>query len=242
MFYKTNIDITNDKQMFNFLKDHFQYPTMNSWNGLYSVAHNVKLHRLDLSGDWCTALNLLENGEYDTINWMIQDWEREHPGYSVGFNGRSGGYLVLRNMDSNDNVLPCSITDNDDYNQYKEWCRYYGYTVKENRFELQMFTKLVRDFDKLCDELRAFCDELSHLKFEVVEMEKAVEEFNQDYADDLEYLGFDELSCDGFGKVDCSEILQLTCLWEAFLKIAKRPNSGYIVECDNDGVAFYKEL
>ena len=32
MFYKTGVDITNDKQMFNFLKDHFTYPTMNSWN------------------------------------------------------------------------------------------------------------------------------------------------------------------------------------------------------------------
>ena len=52
MFYKTGVDITNDKQMFNFLKNHFEYYTCNSWNGLRSVANNVKLYNLDLSG--CT--------------------------------------------------------------------------------------------------------------------------------------------------------------------------------------------
>lgn len=240
MFYKTGIDITNDKQMFNFLKDHFRYATMNSWNGVYSIANNVKLYKLGLSGDWCTAMNLLNSGEYDTINWMIKDWEREHPGYTVGFNGRSGGYLVLYNEDNRGDALPCSITDNDDYSQYKEWCRYYGYTVKENRFELQMFTKLVRDFDKLCDDLRAYVDELSQLKFEVVEMEKSVEEFNNLYAEDLEYLGFEELSCDGLGKVDVSEVRQLTSLFEAFIRVADRSDSGYTITCEDDDMAYYE--
>lgn len=240
MFYQTGIDICNDKQMFNFLKDHFRYATMNSWNGVYSIANNVKVYKLGLSGDHWTALNLLNNGEYETINWMIKDWEREHPGYTVGFNGRSGGYLVLYNEDNRGDVLPCSITDNDDYSQYKEWCRYYGYTVKENRFELQMFTKLVRDFDRLCDDLRAYVDELSNLKFEVVEMAKAVEDFNYIYADDLEYLGFDELSCTGDGKVDCSEIRQLACLMEAFVKLADRKDSGYSTTCDDNGIAYYE--
>jgi hypothetical protein len=227
MFYKTGVDITNDKQMFNFLKDHFRYATMNSWNGVYSIANNVKVHRLGLSGDCWTALNLLNNGEYDTINWMIKDWEMEHPGYVVGFNGRSGGYLVLYNEDNRGDVLPCSITDNDDYSQYKEWCRYYGYTVKENRFELQMFTKLIRDFDKLCDDLRDYVDGLSNLKFEVVEMEKAVEDFNYQYQDDLGYLGFEELEVTEAGEVDISEIYQLQCLAEAFQKIADRRDAGY---------------
>lgn len=234
MFYKTGVDITNDKQMFNFLKDHFRYATMNSWNGVYSIANNVKVHRLNLSGDCWTALNLLNNGEYDTLNWIIKDWEREHPGYVVGFNGRSGGYLVLYNADNRGDVLPCSITDNDNYSQYKEWCRYYGYTVKENRFELQMFTKLVRDFDRLCDDLRAYVDELSQLKFEVVEMEKSVEEFNDTYADDLAYLGFEELEMSETGEVDVSEIYQLQCLIEAFQRLADRTDSGYRLVYDGD--------
>lgn len=240
MFYKTGVDITNDKQMFNFLKDHFRYATMNSWNGVYSIANNVKVYKLGLSGDHWTALNLLNNGEYDTLNWMIKDWERDHPGYTVGFNGRSGGYLVLYNADNYGDVLPCSITDNDDYSQYKEWCRYYGYTVKENRFELQMFTKLVRDFDRLCDDLRAYVDDLSQLKFEVVEMEKSVEEFNNLYGDDLDYLGFEWLSCDSEGKVDVSEIRQLTSLYEAFIRVANRSDSGYTITCDDEDKAYYE--
>jgi hypothetical protein len=214
---------------------------MNSWNGEYSIANNVKVYKLNLSGDHWTALNLLNNGEYDTLNWMIKDWEREHPGYVVGFNGRSGGYLVLYNDNNNGDVLPCSITDNDDYSQYKEWCKYYGYTVKENRFELQMFTKLVRDFDRLCDELRAYVDNLSNLKFEKVEMDKAVEDFNNNYEDDLIYLGFDVLYCDAEGKVDCSEIRELQSLFEAFLRLAARPDSSYIVKWDDDNLVYYEE-
>lgn len=240
MFYQTGIDITNDKQMFNFLKNHFKYSVMNSWNGLYTIANNVKLYKLGLSGDWCTACALLNNGEYDTINWMIQDWERDHPGYVVSFNGRSGGYLTLCSKYDNRDILPDSITDNDNYNQYKEWCREYGYTVKENRYELVKFTKLVRDFDLLCDSLRDFCDELSQLKFEVVEMEKSVESFNRLYNDDLEYLGFEELSCDGFGKVDVSEIRELTSLFEAFIRVADRSDSGFTVACDDDNKAYYE--
>jgi hypothetical protein len=104
-----------------------------------------------------------------------------------------------------------------------------------------MFTKLVRDFDKLCDELRAYVDELSNLKFEVVEMEKSVEEFNNLYAEDLEYLGFEELSCDGFGKVDVSDIRQLTSLFEAFIRVADRSDSGYSITCDDDNKAYYEK-
>ena len=43
MFYKKGIDITNAKQMFEFLKGHYMYDTMNSWNGLKSIANNVKI-------------------------------------------------------------------------------------------------------------------------------------------------------------------------------------------------------
>ena len=239
MFYKSGVDITNDKQMFNFLKNHFTYHTMNSWNGERSIANNVKLYKLGLSGDWCVALNLLESGgEYDTINWMIQDWAREHPGYEVCFNGRSGGYLVLYNRAGSRSVLPDTL-DYDTYEDYKADMRDYFGSVRANRYELRKFTELVRDFDKLCDDLRAYVDELSQLKFEVVAMEKAVEDFNYRYQDDLGYLGFEELTSNE-GKVDCSEIRQLDCLWEAFVKIAKRPNSSYTLTWDDDAIAYYE--
>jgi hypothetical protein len=230
MFYKTGIDITNDKQMFNFLKNHFEYYTMNSWNRRSSIANNVKLHRLNLTGDWCVALSLLEAGEYDTISLMIRDWEQDHPSFEVCFNGRSNGYLVLHNIHNNVHVLPMEIVESEDYDEYKRWCREHYSTVKAYRESLVFYTKLVQDFDRLCDDLRSYCDQLSQRSFEIVEMQKAVDQFNEDYSNDLEYLDFQCLKMDADGCVDVSEICQLTCLYEAFLKVADRSKVGYKLE------------
>ena len=239
MFYKTGIDITNDRQMFWFLKEHFVYPTLNSWNCLYSIANKVKLYDLRLSGDWCVALSLLESGEYDTLGFMIHDWMMEHPYYEVYFNGRSGGYLILKDRDYNGNLLPESILDCDTYEDYKEWCRDNYGSVKANRDELVKFTKLIQDFDKLCDELRDYCDHLSTLRFEVIEMEKSVEAFNDRYYDDLEVLGFKQLHCDGDGFVDISEICTIKSLSEAFFRIADRRDFGYEIKSNEDGMIHY---
>ena len=238
MFYKKGIDITNDKQMFNFLKNHFTYATLGSWNRLYSIANNVKLYNLGLSGDWCNALSLLEAGEYENINWMIQDWCREHPGYEVYFNGRSSGYLVLKDKEYNGHMLPESILDSDTYEDYKAYCREHCGSVKENRYELRQYTKLIQDFDKLCDELRNYCDELSRLSFEVVAMERSVDLFNDKYEDDLELLGFEKLVCDKEGKVNVSEITTFGCLFEAFWRIADRSDLGYKIKSDEDKKGF----
>lgn len=236
MFYKKGIDISNDKQMFEFLKGHFTYPTMDYHNYRYSIANNVKMNRLNLSGDWWVALKLLENGEYDTIEIMIHDWNQEHPGYEVYFNGRSGGYLVLYNKNSrSDHVLPDDIVESDNYDEYKDCCRHYCGSVKANHDNLVFYTKLVQDFDKLCDELRDFCDGLSKIKFEVVEMARAVEDFNDKYYDDLELLGFELLRCEEAGKVDVNEISTLSSLYEAFTRLADRSSSGYSLKSDEDG-------
>jgi hypothetical protein len=136
-------------------------------------------------------------------------------------------------------MLPESVLDNDTYEDYKEWCRENYGSVKANRDELVRYTKLVQDFDKLCDQLRDYCDELSNLKFEVIEMEKSVEQFNEEYYDDLELLGFKPLHCDGDGKVDVSEIFTLTCLFEAFLKVADRTDNGYVLRKDEDNIIQY---
>lgn len=240
MFYKKGIDITNDKQMFNFLKNHFEYYIMNSWNRLDTIANNVKLYNLNLSGDWCVALSLLERDSYDEINIMINQWQEYHPGYEVYFNGRSGGYLVLKNKDNNYHILPEEIIEAEDYDEYKRYCKEFYGSVRANRNDLRFYTQLVQDFDKLCDDLRDYCDELSNQKFEVVEMEKAVEDFNSIYEDDLEYLGFDELDCDGNGFVDISEISILDCLMAAFAKLACRKENGYVLKIEDNKVHYEK--
>ncbi len=237
MFYQTGIDITNDKQMFNFLKNHFEYWTANSWNRLDTIANNVKLYNLDLSGDWAVAYDLLAAGEYETINCIAQEWACEHPGYEVNFNGRSGGYLVLCNKGNNYHILPDEIVEVEDYDEYKEYCRYHYGSVRANRADLVYYTKLVQDFDKLCDQLRDFCDELSRQTFEIIEMQKAVDQFNDEYAEDLEYLEFDYLRCEDDGSVDVSEISQLHCLYEAFCRVANRADYGYTLKrTDSDMV------
>ena len=103
MFYK-KVNLSKDKEMFDFLKDHYTYDTLNSWNGLKSIANCVKVYALELEGNEWTALNYLQQDDYETVNDMIYDWEYEHKGYSVGFNGRSGGYLVLYNEGNNGNI------------------------------------------------------------------------------------------------------------------------------------------
>ena len=239
MFYIKGIDITNDKQMFNFLKEHFEYPTMNSWNRCYSIANKVKLYNLKLSGDWCTALSFLESDSYESINSMIMEWEREHPTYEVYFNGRSGGYLILKDKDYNGHVLPDMIVDNDDYEEYKECCRDNYGSVKANREELVYYTKLVQDFDKLCDQLRDYCDYLSTLDYKAIEMQNVCMYFNDEYYYDLELLGFQEVDCDDEGRVDISEIFTLQCLKEAFCRVADRSAVGYELVVE-DGKAFYR--
>lgn len=234
MFYKTGIDITNDKQMFNFLKKHFEYYTMNSWNRLASIANNVKLYKLDLRGDWRVAYDLLSNGEYDTISFMIDDWRRRnYPAFEVMFNGRSDGYLVLMNANNSGHVLPDEIVESEDYEEYKRYCKKFYGSVKANRDTLVYYTKLVQSFDKLCDDLREFCNELSQQTFEIVEMNKAVDQFNDEYADDLEYLEFSSLRCEEDGSVDISEISSLCCLVEAFKRIVDRSDYGYSLKWDH---------
>jgi hypothetical protein len=243
MFYQKGIDITNDKQMFNFLKNHFEYWTMNSWNRLGSIANNVKLYNLDLSGDWGVAYDLLAGGEYETINDLVQIWTEQHNGFEVTFNGRSGGYLVLCNNDNNGHVLPDEITECEDYGEYKRYCKEFYGSVKANRSDLVFYTKLVQDFDKLCDELRDFCNELSKQTFEIVAMSKAVDQFNDEYADDLEYLEFDYLRMTDEGVVNVSEIFALRCMADAFVRIclAGCKDYGYDLEwIDNDNVRIAK--
>ena len=188
MFYKKNVDICNAKQMFNFLKGHYKYDTMNSWNGLKSIANNVKAYNLGLEGDWGTALQYLEEDEYFTINMMIEDWEAEHKGYEVIFNGRSGGYLVLTSRHSNGNILPDIIADND-YEGFKEDCKYYYGGVKYYLPELREYTKLVQDFDKLCDQLRDYCNELSKRNFAEDKVVSVLDDFIWSYRDDMNYDG-----------------------------------------------------
>jgi len=98
MFYK-EIDKRYRESMVAFLKKHYRYNTMNSWNRSTSYANNIKLYNIDKPDD-------VDNDTWWEMLW-ITEWQEklsdllEYFGskynwqWQAGINGRSGGYVVL---------------------------------------------------------------------------------------------------------------------------------------------------
>ena len=193
LFQKSGVDICSPKSMFEFICGHFKYWTMNSWNKLTSIANKVKLYDLELDGDWHTALAYLNDlndmgGIQAEINDMIYAWEKDHPGYALYFNGRSGGYLVIHNKGwrgytNNGSILPDSL-DHKSYEDFKSYVKYYGWTLKDMMPELREYTKLIRDFDKLCDEIREVVNDYSLMNYDEdkeLEIQAVLTELDEKY-------------------------------------------------------------
>ena len=75
-----------------------RYYTMNSWNLSESLAYNLKIYNVidrDLQ-DACYNLLDVDYFYEDYINPLIEDFDYNNNfEWQAGFNGRSGGYLVL---------------------------------------------------------------------------------------------------------------------------------------------------
>ena len=74
-----------------------RYYTMNSWNLSKAPAYNLKVYNVIDNKLQDKVFELMDTENfYDDINLLIADFGREN-GYlwQAGFNGRSGGYLVL---------------------------------------------------------------------------------------------------------------------------------------------------
>lgn len=96
--YYIKVDLRSRKAMINFLKKHYRYHTLNSWNCSTSYANNVKVYNLGLtSAEEDKLYELLEMSEfYDRISFYFDDFAREfNYQWQAGFNGRSSGYIVL---------------------------------------------------------------------------------------------------------------------------------------------------
>ena len=196
MYYK-KVDYTSNKECFNFLANHFEYDTMNSWNGCRSIANNVKVYNIPEIKDDGEALKALEEDDYFTINQAIKDWEYYHPGYQVAFNGRSGGYLVLYKAGTNRHALiaddsdsPCNYRPED----YEYWKRDvqqdYG-SLKNYQNILIDQVKLVQGFDRLCDDLVALTISLvedMHKREALTKKYSATLRFQRYYYDTVEDL------------------------------------------------------
>ena len=74
-----------------------RYNTMNSWNLSTAPAYNLKIYNVIDNNLQDKVYEIMECQElWDDINWLIGEFdaENEHV-WQAGFNGRSGGYLVL---------------------------------------------------------------------------------------------------------------------------------------------------
>jgi hypothetical protein len=97
--YHKEVDKRCRQAMTAFLKEHFRYNTMNSWNRSTSYANNIKLHNIDKPDDIDndTLWEMLWVTDWRNIlSELLEDFDRKHNWqWQAGINGRSGGYVVL---------------------------------------------------------------------------------------------------------------------------------------------------
>jgi len=135
-WFSHKVDKRSKSAMIKYLEDHPRYSTMNTWNGLKSFSNNVKLNRIQKPAgiDTSKMYDFLEIDEvYEAVNDDLSNFKYENPGYSIGFNGRSSGYLVLYQDKSNAGAY--------------EDCDFSEMELSE----LREATKLIQEFDKYCN-------------------------------------------------------------------------------------------
>lgn len=167
-FNKTSKKMTL-RQKFDYIHNHYYYYTMNSWNETKSLANNVKIYNLPLTKEQKDKFFELYGDEnlidevYFHINMMLEDFESEND-FEIGFNGRSGGYLVAYNKNNY-----CNIIDEDliDFESYDEVIRYYkecyDWSFRDCQAELK--SNIERNFE-ICVLFDDCCDDvLNELKY-----------------------------------------------------------------------------
>lgn len=153
--FKKDVDLRSRKAMVDFLENHFRYYTMNSCNRSTSYANNVKIYNLGIEDK--EIENMMDNLAYEetpfdlrlAISRLENDF-LEETGYTVGFNGRSGGYLVMYETRRNENGSYSTYPGRDidqyaDFNDKDEW------SMRELKDRVLLVTK----FDELCDNILA---------------------------------------------------------------------------------------
>ena len=96
--FSKRVDKRSRAEMTAYLSGHFRYNTMNSWNRSTTYACNMKLYKLGLDQETEDKLwDMIQVPEfYEWLNERIEDFNWQHNYlWQAGWNGRSGGYLVL---------------------------------------------------------------------------------------------------------------------------------------------------
>lgn len=172
-FYAQKVNTKSRKAMIDFLTNHFRYFTINSWNNSKSYANNVKIPNLGINDKdlldkaYDVIMDDIDNDElYDEIQYLIDDFTIDYH-FTAGFNGKNGGYLVLYQVEFDDDgtarIYPGRSVGSNDPDYFRDW----------NIGKLRRLTKTVCAFDKLCDEIRNFF--ISYVRdSEVIEIEEII--------------------------------------------------------------------
>lgn len=166
-------DKTSDKmtmqEKFDYVKNHFRYLTMNSWNSDKNIANNVKLYNLGLTKkQFNFALDFLfdenaSNDFFNDVHYAIMDSD-----FTAFFDGRTNGYLIL----GREYIVNEDIYSYDSYLEAKSELDKDGgkdYTKSNVNDDFN----LVQSFDRLCDDIRDlliyYCDnyELGEEKYTI---------------------------------------------------------------------------
>lgn len=158
------------REMVTYLKNHFRYNTANSWNQSTSYANNIKVYNLGLSDELeDRAYDLIcENGFNELMDCqyydLIEQFEEDVDGYTIGFNGRSGGYLVLYHK----NYPFRSLDMHEDFEDFDD-------------FEIKERYELVKLFDEYCNYfIDAFKYAVENVTIEEEEVVTKIKVYNLD--------------------------------------------------------------
>ena len=202
-FFCQKVNKSNKSEMVDFLSGHFRYDTMNSWNQATSWANNMKIYNCIPREYQDKVFEMLETNEfYESFNDLIYDYDSEHGHLlQAGFNGRSGGYLVMyeghvkhktiftfkntnQGRDYADGYGWMDIEEAKERGLYKKIIKrvssYPGRSIDNydredyedmSMYELREIVKKVQRFDQLCDDIRS----------ETIEMAKHCEVEEEEY-------------------------------------------------------------
>lgn len=162
----------NTKQaMIEFLTNHFRYDTMNSWNQSTSYAAKVKIYNFVPRELQDKAYQLLDSPVMYQINDILDAWSAEQDyRYQAGFNGRSGGYIVMIHGGKYENGQVYSQPGKaiDMSEDFADW----------SKEDLKARVELVESFDEMVEDCKAtFIDACKRYKVKrkTITVEKEVE-------------------------------------------------------------------
>lgn len=198
MFYE-KIDLRSRKTIIVFLKTHFRYNTMNSWNQSTSYAHNVKLHTIPCIPD--NAYEMLQVSEaFDGCENIMNNFAKKYDYvYQISGNGRNGGYLVLIRGGYNTHRYFSKFTsdspdDDEDYSDRTGWkthveAKEMGIAYSSYK---QIFTQPGKDIDMGEDFKDWDMNSLKNRAELIMEFDKACDEIVADFIDFCKHYSVEE--------------------------------------------------